>query len=77
MSHRVLQRYWENGCQRREIGQHVGEPPGTVGQLQHFTVIVMAKYLLWSLSKLSKIRKISFLVDMVLLHGPVIVSLNL
>ena len=77
MSLRILQRYCENGCQRREVGQHVGEPPGTVGQLQHFTVIVVAKYLLWSLSKLSKIRKISFLVDIVMLHGQLLVSLNL
>ena len=75
-NHRILQRYCENGCRRREIGQHVGERPETVGQLQHFTEIVMAKYLLWSLSKLSRIRKISFLVDIVLLHG-LDVSLNL
>ena len=44
---RISQNYWENGCQRRELGQHVGEPPGTVGQLQHFTVIVMGKFLSW------------------------------
>ena len=77
MSHRILQRYCTNGCQRREVGQHVGEPPGAVGQLQHFTVIVMAKYLLWSLSKLSRIREISFLADILLIHGPMMVSLNL
>ena len=47
MSHRISKQYWERGYQRREIGQHVGVAQETVGQLQHFTVIVMGKFLHW------------------------------
>ena len=61
----------------RVIGQHVGVPRETVGQLQHFTVIAMGKYLLWLLSKLLRIQQIWFLADIVLLHGQLImVSFN-
>ena len=59
----------------RVIGQHVGVPRDTVGQLQHSTVIAMGKYLLWLLSKLLRIQKIWFLADILLLHG-VVVSFN-
>ena len=58
------------------IGQHVGVPRETVGQLQHFTVIAMEKYLLWLLSKLLRIQQIWFLADILLLHGLVMVSFN-
>ena len=68
-SHRISKKYWKNGCQGREIGQHVGVAQETVGQLQHFTVIATGKYLLWLLSKLLRIRKIWFLADILLLHG--------
>ena len=60
----------------RVIGQHVGVPRDTVGQLQHSTVIAMGKYLLWLLSKLLRIQKIWFLADILLLHGVVMVSFN-
>ena len=63
------------GFRMRVIGQHVGVPRDTVGQLQHFTVIAMGKYLLWLLSKLLRIQKIWFLADILLLHG-VVVSFN-
>ena len=58
------------------IGQHVGVPRETVGQVQHFTVIAMEKYLLWLLSKLLRIQKIWFLADILLLHGQLIMVVS-
>ena len=60
----------------RVIGQHVGVPRETVGQLQHFTVIAIGIYLLWLLSKLLRIQKIWFLADILLLDGLVMVSFD-